>query len=142
MASSRKIIAEFIGVFLIGAVAGALVFWCYNDTQISSFMSRTADPDKLVERINQRYADQYHLTPEELARIKPLTQEMAQHIYQVRHQFGVDIISTLDDYHTQIAAQLTPEHRAVYAAAMADRKKKLSALLLTDQGSPTPGQKQ
>ena len=118
-----------------------MIFWCYNDTQLVSFMSRSSDPDKLVERINKKYADEYHLTPEEMEKIRPLTKEMGQHIYQVRHQFGVDIISTLDDYHAQIAAQLTPEHRSAYEAAMAVRKKKLSAVLLTDPGSPTPASK-
>jgi hypothetical protein len=62
---------------------------------------------------------------------------MAQHIYQVRHQFGLDMMSTLDDYHQQIAAQLTPEHRAAYDAAVSDRRKKLAALLLLDQSSPS-----
>ncbi|MEJ0000003.1 MAG: hypothetical protein WDO13_13010 [Verrucomicrobiota bacterium] len=42
MASSRTIIAEFVGVFLIGALAGGLVAWSYStNEQLSSFMSRT-----------------------------------------------------------------------------------------------------
>ena len=57
---------------------------------------------------------------------------MAQRIYQVRHQFGVDIMSTLDDYHTKIAAQLTPEHRDAYEKAMAAHRKNLSNTLLPD----------
>jgi hypothetical protein len=141
MFSSRKIIAEFIGVFLFGAAAGALAFWSYTDTQLSSFMSNTSNAETLQARIEKKYADQYHLTPDEQARIKPLTTEMAQHIYKVRHQFGVDVIATLDDYHAQIAAQLTPEHRAAYEASMAARKKALGPLLLPDESSPTPGQK-
>jgi uncharacterized membrane protein len=141
MASTRKIIAEFIGVFLIGAVAGGLITWCYSDTQLTSFMSRTNNPDALVARIDKKYADEFHLTPEEMAKIQPLTRQMAQDLYKVRHQFGVDILSTLDNYHAQIAQQMTPEHRAAYEAAMADRKKKLSLLLLPDLSSPAGEQK-
>ncbi len=62
---------------------------------------------------------------------------MAQHIYQVRHQFGLDVMSTLDEYHEKIAAQLTPEHRAAYKEAIGAREKKLSSLLLLDQSSPS-----
>jgi uncharacterized membrane protein len=140
MYSTRKIVADFVGVFLIGALAGGLAMWSYTDTQLSSFMSKAADrPDAMVARINKKYTDDFHLTPDELNRIQPQIKDMAQHIYQVRHQFGLDIVETLDSYHAQIAAQLTTEHRAIYEAAMAEHKRKLGALLLLDPSSPNPG---
>ena len=141
MRPTRKLIAEFVGVFLMGTLAGGLVSWKYNDTQLSSFMSRTNDPNAFVARINQRYADDFHLTPDDLNRIQPQIKEMAQHIYLVRHQFGLDMMSTLDNYHQQIAAQLSPDHRAAYEAAIADHRKKLATLLLLDQSSPSEGSK-
>jgi len=141
MRPTRKIIAEFIAVFLIGGMAGGFVTWYCTDTQLSMFMSRTNDPDNFVARINKKYADEYHLSPDELNRIQPTVKEMAQHLYQVRHKFGLDIMATLDKYHQQIADQLTPEHRAAYEAAIAERHKKLNALLLPDQSSPSQGQK-
>ena len=142
MRPTRKIIADFIGVFLIGALAGGLATWSYTDTQLSSFMTRTNNPDIFVVRLNKKYSDEYHLTPDELNRIQPTIKEMAQHIYLIRHQFGLDMMSTLDDYHQQIAAQLNPEHRAAYQAAIAERKKKLGAMLMLDQSSPSEGAKQ
>jgi uncharacterized membrane protein len=141
MSSSRKIIAEFVGVFLIGALAGGLVVWFHDDQPLTEAMSHWNNPDTLEARIDKKYADDYHLTDDEMARIQPLTKQMTQDLYKTRHQFGVDIIDTLDRYHTEIAAQLTPEHRAVYEANMADRRNKLSALLLSDQSSPSPAQK-
>jgi uncharacterized membrane protein len=142
MRPTRKIVGEFIGVFLIGALAGGFVAWSYTDTQLSTFMSRTNDdPDHMVARLNKKYANEYQLTSDELKRIQPQVNEMAQHIYQVRHQFGLDIIATLDDYHEKIAAQLTPEHRAVYEKAVAEHNKKLNSMLLPDQSSPTQGSK-
>jgi len=161
MRPTRKIIVEFIGVFLIGAGAGGLATWSYtdtelsgmqisdagpprppaSDTQLSTFMSRTNDADSMVARMNKKYADEYHLTPDELSRIQPTIKEMARHIFQVRHQFGLDIMSTLDDYHQKIAEQLTPEHRAVYEKAIDEHRKKLNSMLLLDQSSPTQGSK-
>ena len=137
MRPTRKIIADFIGVFLIGALAGGLVTWSYTDTRLFTFMSRTNDPDSMVARINKKYADEYHLTPDELNRIQPTIKEMAQHVYQVRHRFGLDIMPTLDEYHQKIAAQLTPDHRAAYEKSIAERKKKLTSMLLPDQSSPS-----
>jgi len=141
MSSTRKIIAEFIAVFLIGAVAGGLVTCSVTDTKLSTFMSRANDPDSLAARINKKYADDYHLTPNELNRIQPLVEEMAQHIYQVRHQFGLDIMASLDEYHQKIAAELTPEHRAAYEQAIAEHRMKLSSMLLPDQNPPDQRQK-
>lgn len=138
---TRKIVADFIGVFLIGAVAGGLLTWSITDTRVSTFMTRSNDPDSMVARLSKKYTDDYHLTPEELSRIHPLIVEMAQHIYQVRHQFGLDIMGTLDDYHQKIAAQLTPEHRAAYQKAIAERQKKLGSALLPDQNPSDPGKK-
>ena len=139
MRTTRKIIADFIGVFLIGALAGGLVTWSYTDTQLSSFMTRTNDPDTFVARVDKKYSDEYHLTPEELNRIQPTIKEMAQQIYQVRHQFGLDTMATLDKYHEKIAEQLTPEHRAAYEKAIAEHAKKLHSILLLDQSSPSQG---
>jgi len=105
-------------------------------------MSKTADkPDAMVARMNKKYADEFHLTPEELQKIQPTVAEMAQNIYQIRTQFSSDIIAALDKYHQQIAEQLTPEHRAAYEQAMADRHKVLSTLLQPDQSSPGTGAK-
>jgi uncharacterized membrane protein len=145
MASTRKIIADFVGVFLIGGVAGGLVTWSVltwsADNQLPAVMSRWNNPDILEARIDAKYAKDYQLTPDEVQKIQPVVKQMAQDIYKVRHQFGADIITTLDSYHAQIAAQLTPEHRAAYEAKMTKLHKQLSVLLLTDQSSPTPGQK-
>jgi uncharacterized membrane protein len=142
MRPTRKIVAEFVGVFLIGAIAGGLVMWGYTDTSASTFFSHAADkPDSIVARVNKKYAEDFHLTPDELNRIQPVIKEMAQHTYQIRHQFGLDIMASFDDYHHQIAVQLTPDHRQAYEAAIAEKRKKLASLLLPDQSSPTEGAK-
>jgi len=142
MRLSSKITGEFVAVFLIGVAVGVLAMWDYTDTEMTSFMTRTNDSDSvMVARINQKYIKEYNLTPDELDRIQPLVKEMAQHMSHIRHQFGIDIISTYSDYHARIAEQLTPEHRAAYEKASAERQKQLSDLLKLDQSASDQAQK-
>jgi uncharacterized membrane protein len=141
MRPTRKIIAEFIAVFLIGALAGGLLTWNFTDTQLTTFMSRANDPDSMVARMNKKYTDEFHLTPDELSRIQPQVKEVAQHLYQIRHRFGVDILATLDTYHQNVAEQLTPEHRDAYLKVVGERRDKLGTILLPDQSSPSTGSK-
>lgn len=142
MANTRKLVAEFVGVFLIGAVAGGLLTSSFSDTQLVTAMSNwNNNPDTLEARINAKYVKDYQFTPEEMEKIKPLTHQLAQDLYRTRHQFGVDIMGALNRDHEAIAAQLTPEHRAVYDAKMTERMDKLNALLVGDQGSPSTGLK-
>jgi len=170
MRLSSKITGEFIGVFLIGTLVGALAFWDWaaikehtligigtgeatpnpgdlastnesslsSDAKLAQFMSRTNDPDKMIARINEKYATDYHLSPEELQRIQPLIQDMAQKVSKIRHQFGVDIITELDTDHQKIAEQLNPEHRAPYLQSCEERKKQLRIILLLDPVPPAP----
>jgi len=133
MANSRKLIAEFIGVFLIGGLAGGLLTSSLSETPLTTAMSRWNKPDALEARINAKYEHDYQLTPDEMAKIKPLTKQLAQDLYKIRHQFGVDIVSTLNHDHAAIA-----EQRAAYESKTTELTNKLSADLLGDQSSPTP----
>lgn len=143
MRLSGKVAVEFAAVFLIGVVVGGLVVWDFRtDSELTKFMSRTNDSDTvIIERINKKYTEEYHLTPEELQKIQPLIKEMAQHISHVRRQFGADIVITYTEYHQKMAEQLTPEHRALYEKATSDRVAQLKALLKLDQDAQDQGQK-
>ena len=143
MQLSRKLAGEFAAVFLIGAVVGGLVAWdCTTESKLTDFMTKTNDSDSvMVTRINQKYVDEYHLTPEEIDKIQPTVKEMAQKMSHIRRQFGIDIISTYGDFHDRIAEQLTPDHRAAYEKASNERKKQLSDLLKLDQNPSDQGTK-
>lgn len=141
MANTRKIVAEFAGVFLIGVAVGVLVTYCFTDTQLVTVFSHWSDPDALEARIEARYATDYQLTPDEMNKIKPLTKQLAHDLYRLRHQFAIDVMGTLAKDHDAIAKQLTPAHRAVYEAKMAERDTQLESVLLPDQSSPTPASK-
>jgi uncharacterized membrane protein len=130
---SRKLSAAFVGVFLIGGLVGGLLVMAFTDMKLSHFMTVTSDPQSMATRVNQKYVQAFNLNADEQARIAPLIREMTQHLYLVRRQFGVDIIATLDDYHQKIGAQMSPEHREAFEKWLADRKKRMSSMLLLDQ---------
>jgi hypothetical protein len=141
MLASPKLAAAFIGIFVVGGGVGALITQYFEDKQLSTFFQHTSDPDGWVAHINDKYTKQYDLTVDEQNQIKPLTKEMAQHLYQLRRQFGLDVIAALDDYHEKVAAQMTPEQRAAYEADNLARKKRMTGMLLFDESSPEQGQK-
>jgi hypothetical protein len=132
MLPSRKLVAAFVGVFVIGGIVGALLFWTFQDTRLSHFFFLTGDPKSMSARINAKYTKECNLTPEEQARIAPLTAEMAQHLFAIRRQFGIDIVSALKDYHRKIGDQMTPDHRQIFQQANEEREKRMSSLLLLD----------
>lgn len=135
---SRKVAAAFVGVFLIGAVVGGLAMKDYTDTRLTRFINNTADPASMAARINQKYAHDFQVTPEEQKRIAPLVKEMTQELYQERRQYGTSILATLDTYHQKISEQMTPEQRTAYEKANNERKKWLTDLLLSDQPPAVP----
>ena len=141
LAPSRRVTATFVAVFLIGTLVGALLYRGFQDVTVSDFFTHTSNPVTNAARINQKYVHDYHLSADEQARIAPLVREMTQRIYVTRRRFGVDIVATLDDYHRQIGAQMTPDHRAAYEKANDERRKRMSKFLLLDQPSLNPGQK-
>ena len=60
----------------------------------------TADkPDSMVARMNKKYADELSPDSRRTAEFSRLVKEMAQHTYQIRHQFGVDFMASFDEYH-------------------------------------------
>ena len=104
----------------------------YTDTRLSRFISNTGDPASMTARINQKYAHDFQVTPEEQQRIAPLVKEMAQQLYQERRQFGTSVLATLDAYHEKISEQMTPDQRTAYQKANDERKKWLTELLISD----------
>jgi hypothetical protein len=130
MIPSRKLAAMFFCVFVLGAVAGGLLDMNLKDTRFSSFLTRTSDPASLAQRLDKKLAKQYQLDADEQAKIAPLTQEMAQNLYQVRRKFADDVLAALDDAHAKIGAQMTPEHRAAYARDNLGRRQRATAMLM------------
>ena len=138
--SSRKLRLAFAATFLLGAGAGALVMSNFADQRLSGFMKRTSDPITMAARIDQNNATTYALTSDQKEAIKPLTQAFTNQLYALRNQFAQSVLAAMDDYHGKVAAQMTAEQRALYAKDNAQRKQRVSQMLLVNQGSPSPAQ--
>jgi hypothetical protein len=130
MLPSRKLAVMFVCVFLLGGVAGALAYINFADFRFYDFLSRTNDPGKLARRIDGKLLAQYKLTADEQARISPLTKKMALKLYTIRHQFAVDVLSTIDASHAEIAAQMDPGHREAYIKDNLDRHQRAASMLM------------
>ena len=133
---SRKLALIFLCVFLLGGVAGALVFYDVSPVPFSDFLNRTSDPDDVARRLDKRLAANYQLDADEQARISPITRELGQNLFHLRQKFAHDVLATLDDAHAKIAAQMRPEQRAQYLKDMAEKRRQHAAILLSgDPGS-------
>jgi hypothetical protein len=139
MKPSRKVVAAFVAVFVMGAIVGVLNESLFYDMRFPRFLSGTNDPASMTTRINQNLVKKYNLSDDQQKKIAPLTQAMAQRLYQLRRQFGADFIATLDDYHEKVAAEMTPNQRADYAKLNEERRKRAMDMLLPDQApAPSP----
>jgi hypothetical protein len=127
---TRKLGAMFFCVFVLGAVAGALVVANMGGMRFSDFLNRTNDPASLAHRIDKKLAAQYHLSAEEQGRIAPLTREMSGNLYKVRQTFAEQALATLDDSHAKIAAAMDPAHRDAYLKDNEDRRKRATQMLM------------
>jgi uncharacterized membrane protein len=130
MLPSRKLTAAFISVFLLGAIAGALLYMNFVDLRFSNFLNRTNDPASLALRLDQRLAHDYHLSADEQQHIAPLAREMAQHLYDLRRKFASDVLATIDQTHEEIGQQMTPDQREAYQKDNEDRRKRAVAMLM------------
>lgn len=130
MIPSRKFAAMFLCVFVLGAVAGAILAMNFADPRFATFLNRTSDPTALAERLDKKLASQYQLDADEQARIAPLTQKMAQNLYQLRRQFAAEVLATLDASHEEIGAQMNPTQRAAYAKDNVGRHQRAVAMLM------------
>lgn len=138
MPPSRKLAVMFACVFVLGAIAGALVSMNFGTLRFADFLNRTNDPASLGQRINANLAAQYHLDAEEQSRIAPLAREMARNLYTLRQKFADDVLASIDASHEKIAAQMSPAHRAAYQKDNLDRHQRAASMLMP-ASSPANG---
>jgi hypothetical protein len=141
MIPSRKLAAMFLCVFVLGAAAGALLEINFADPRFSTFLNKTSDPTALAQRVDKRLISQFQLDADEQKRIAPLTQEMAQNLYQLRRKFATDVFAITDAAHQKIAAQMTPAQRDAYVKDLVARRQRAVAVLMppaTTAGAAQP----
>jgi hypothetical protein len=132
MLPSRRLVATFICVFVLGAFAGGFLSMSFADLRFYNFLNRTNDPTGFAARLDDKLAREYQLDADERTRIAPLTREMAQNLYQLRRKFASDVLATIAASHEKIAGQMTPSQRDAYQKANEDRRKRAVSMLMPE----------
>lgn len=100
-----KVVLVFIGVFVAGAICGGPLVgrWLRPD----GGKPRTGFWPQLTERLEK----ELKLTDEQKAKIRPIFQRAQEETQQLRRENVKAIAAVMDQMHTQVAAELTPEQK-------------------------------
>jgi Spy/CpxP family protein refolding chaperone len=68
-------------------------------------------PPRLTERMTRRFERELNLTPQQVEQMRPVFEETARKLSQIRQETGERVQATLTESHEQMAQFLTPEQR-------------------------------
>ena len=101
-----KLIGGFILVFIAGGVTGAFVGGLHARHLFHEFHYRL-----IGARMRERLRTKLTLTPEQLAKISPITDKTAVQLKQMRRDTGRRVHEIMMGAHREMAAYLTDEQR-------------------------------
>jgi Spy/CpxP family protein refolding chaperone len=102
-----KLIAAFVLVFVAGGITGALVGGSYARHQFFKLHR----PEGIGARMKDELRVELKLTPEQVAKISPILDNVASQLRNIRRDTGQRVHQVMADAHRQIAADLTDEQR-------------------------------
>ncbi len=138
MFKSARLILAFAGVFGMGIAFGWMLPQGNVPTTLEKFFNKTTNPNEMAQACLAKYVTKYNLTEEEQLRIRPILNDMTQHLYDLRHSFSSDVLATEDHYHQLIAEQLDPDQRALYLASYKESRGRIETALSVKQQAATP----
>ena len=100
-----KLIAGFILVFVAGGLSGAFLGGLYARHLFFGFHH----PEQIGARMKERLRTELNLTPEQVAKISPITDKMALQLREIRQETARNVHETIAEAHRQMAANLTDE---------------------------------
>lgn len=115
-----KIIVSVILVFLLGALAGALVIHKVDQHRIAGIIR--GEPGAVGELIVQRLNHKLRLDPEQVEKLRVIVYETHDEIRNVRKQFRPQIQEILDRSRNRVRAILRPDQLEEYEKIVAERK--------------------
>ena len=118
-----KITLTLIAIFVAGALAGGFV--------VSAFSSRGSPPafGNLSERKMSRLAGELELTEAQIARIKPIIDEVSEEIRSVRHETMAEFARLYKDMEKRVIAELTPEQTEKFKAHQEAHRNRAEKML-------------
>ncbi len=102
-----KLIAGFILVFIAGGITGAFLGGLYARHLFFEFHH----PALIGARMKERLRTELNLTPEQVAKISPITDKTAAQLQKVRQDTGRRVHEIMTEAHREMAANLTGEQR-------------------------------
>ena len=102
-----KLIAGFILVFVAGGITGAFLGGLYARHLFFEFHH----PTLIGARMKERLRTELNLTPEQVAKISPITDKTAAQLQKVRQDTGRRVHEIMTEAHQEMAANLTAEQR-------------------------------
>ncbi|RKX35398.1 MAG: hypothetical protein DRP71_03815 [Verrucomicrobia bacterium] len=123
-----KVTIILIAIFLAGAIAGGFV--------VSSFTSRGRPPGfgNLSERQLNRMTGVLELTEDQIARIKPIVEEVSENVRSVRHESMAEFARIYNDMEKRVIAELTPEQTEIFEAHQKERRHRAENMLKQRRG--------
>lgn len=107
-----KLAAGFLLVFIAGAVTGALA---WNSHARHMFLGPPRS-GALAQRLAEHWRSELGLTPEQYAKLRPVMDRTASQLETIRIETARRVRQMMTEAQEQMAADLTPEQRAKFAA--------------------------
>jgi Spy/CpxP family protein refolding chaperone len=103
----------FVVVFAAGIATGVFAdAWRAKQKVVVLKQSGTEEPPpRLTERMIARFDRELELTPEQLEQTRPIFEETARRLHEIREETGRRVRATMTESHEQLAPFLTPEQR-------------------------------
>ena len=102
-----KLIAAFLLVFVAGGITGAFVGGKYA----RHHFFKSHRPAWISAEMKDRLRDELNLTPEQVAKISPIIDNIASQLRDIRHDTGQRVHQVMAEAHRQMAANLTDQQR-------------------------------
>ena len=115
-----KVIVSVVFVFLLGALAGALVSHKIDQHRIAGIIR--GEPRAVGELIVQRLNHKLNLDPDQVEKLRAIVYETRDEIKNVHKQFRPQIREILERSQNKVRAILRPDQLEEYEKIVAERK--------------------
>ena len=130
-----KAILGVLGVFVLGALAGALVVHRVYQRRIHAFIrGGPAATEMIVRRLN----GQLDLPPDQRAQVETIVRESRQKLRETRQQIDPQVHAVFQDMDQRVRELLTSDQRVKFDKLVAERKAKWAQFHPPPAAPPPP----
>lgn len=119
-----KVILAFTGIFLAGILVGGLVTLRWG----KNFAQRLPMSEQYGPQLMRRLVTQLDLTPEQQAKVKPIVDQAAEELHQLRRTTQRTSAAVLVRMQGEIAALLTPAQKIKFDEQVTQQRERWERL--------------